>query len=124
MTASYYPITSVHPSCPHTELTQTQIERKNTKRDREGKRNAEPEHQLLLQTTREPLRLPKSPNLNSSVLAANYSSSLVETKFMTPSWRSLWHHKLNWQRVLGSEPGPLPHPHPPAKKRKMKKWRM
>ncbi len=80
--------------------------RRKVKRDREGKRNTEPEHQLLLQTPRDPPPLPKSPNLNPSFLAANYSSNLVEMKFMTPSWRSVWHHKLNWQRVLDSKARP------------------
>lgn len=37
-------------------------------------------------------------------LAANYSLSLVETKFMAPSWSCSWHHKLNRQTVLESEP--------------------
>lgn len=55
-------VTPVHQSHPHTELHSDREGKR--KAERVIKRNAAPEHQLLLQTTRDPHRLPTSPDLN------------------------------------------------------------
>lgn len=73
--------------------------RENKERERQTRHQYQ--NQLQLQTTRDQLHCRE---LRVWTLAANYSLSLVETKFMAPSWSCSWHHKLNWQTVLESEP--------------------
>lgn len=113
MTASYYPITSLHPSCPHTEAD----------RGREG----ETRHQNSGSGFKPPETSTAAKNLQiwTRALPANYSSSLVEeTKFTTPSWRCSWHHKLKLAKSFRIRTKTPLHLHRSSNEgRKIKKWR-
>lgn len=99
----YHPITPAHLSCQWSAHTGTEVDRKaaEVRENKERERQTQHQNQLQLQTTRDQLHCRE---LRVWTLAANYSLSLVETKFMAPSWSCSWHHKLNWQTVLESEP--------------------
>lgn len=100
-----HPITPVHLSwsmiSAHRDRGGRKAAEVRENKERERQTRHQNQNQLQLQTTRDQLHCRE---LRVWTLAANYSLSLVETKFMAPSWSCSWHHKLNWQTVLESEP--------------------
>lgn len=78
--------------------------REESKRDREEK---------LYQNTSSGYKPPETPLRCQNLQIWTQAFWLLiiprawsKTKFMTRSWRSLWHHKLNWQKLLESKPKP------------------